>query len=118
VSSTDTDRLVRGLVGGAPAASVALVEAARTSTDPVVLAAAALLTGHAPELLTRAYELAQDTGTRQIVGVVAAHVSRDFGRVDTLAREHLVDHPDSVLVAWIAAQARSAAGTPDPLEMT
>jgi hypothetical protein len=32
--------------------------------------------------------------------------------VDALAREHLVDHPDSVLVAWIAAGGAHAVGEP------
>ena len=35
----------------------------------------------------------------------AAHLRGDHDLVDALAREHLADHPDSVLVAWIAAAA-------------
>lgn len=109
VTQSDTECLVRRLVSGDPAAVAAVVDAARTSTDPVVLAAAALWATHPHELLATAGEHAHETRERQIVAVVAAYVARDFGRVDDLAREHLVDHPDSVLVSWIAAEARSAA---------
>ena len=36
------------------------------------------------------------------VGIAAAHLRGERELVDALARDHLVDHPDNVLVAWIA----------------
>jgi hypothetical protein len=36
------------------------------------------------------------------VAIAAAHHRGDRELVDALARDHLVDHPDNVLVAWIA----------------
>ena len=53
------------------------------------------------------------TRERQTVAIAAAHLRGDRDLVDALARDHLIEHPDSVLVAWIAgAGARSE--HPDP----
>ena len=46
---------------------------------------------------------AATTRDRQLVAIAAAHLAGDAGRVEDLARDHLADHPDSVLVAWITA---------------
>lgn len=95
-------QLIRRLVVG-DAAIAALVSASRTSDDPLILVAAALV---APAggcgLLARADGIASTTRDRQLVAIAAAHLRGDRELVDALAREHLVDHPDSVLVAWIA----------------
>ena len=77
----------------------------QTCQDPVVVVAAALISPGTPELLARGAELAQTTRDRQLVAIAAAHLDGDRDRVDTLARDHLADHPDSLLVAWIAAGA-------------
>jgi hypothetical protein len=37
------------------------------------------------------------------VAIATAHLRGHRDLVDALARDHLVDHPDNVLVAWIAA---------------
>ena len=37
------------------------------------------------------------------MAIASAHLAGDRDRVDALARDHLVDYPDSILVAWIAA---------------
>ena len=42
---------------------------------------------------------------RQLVAIAVAHLDGDADRVDELARDHLADHPDSVLVAWITPPA-------------
>ena len=55
------------------------------------------------DLLDRAAGVATTTRDRQVVAIAVAHVAGDADRVDVLARDHLVDHPDSVLVAWISA---------------
>jgi hypothetical protein len=55
------------------------------------------------ELLASAGALATTRRERQVVAIAAAFVAGDRDLVDALARDHLVDHPDSVLVAWIAS---------------
>ena len=42
---------------------------------------------------------------RQVVEIARAHLRGDADLVDALARDHLVDHPDSLVVAWIASDA-------------
>jgi len=101
-------QLLRRLVTGDDAAITAIVEASQTSDDPLILVAAALFTPHGDRLLTRAESLASTTRDRQLVAIATAHHRGDRQLVDALARDHLVDHPDNVLVAWIAdASARS-----------
>jgi hypothetical protein len=95
-------QLLRRLVTGDDAAIAAIVEASRTSDDPLILVAAALFTHHGGTLLSRAEGLASTTRDRQLVAIAAAHHRGDRELVDALARDHLVDHPDNVLVAWIA----------------
>lgn len=58
------------------------------------------------ELLARAAS-APTTRERQLIAVVTAYLDGDHDRVDVLAREHLMDHPDDVLASWIASLARS-----------
>jgi len=89
-------------VTGDDAAIKAIVEESRTSDDPLILVAAALFTPQGDRLLVRAEGLATTTRARQLVAIAAAHRRGDRELVDALARDHLVDHPDSVLVAWIA----------------
>jgi hypothetical protein len=103
--TTDTDRLVRALISGDGAVIAAAAPSARASDDPVLLAAAALLEPASPELLARAAGRALDIRDRQVVAIASAHLAGDTERVGALAREHLLDHPDSVLVAWIASGA-------------
>ena len=105
MTPTETDKLIRQLIGGDPYASAAILQHAETSTDPVMLVAAALINSPGSDRLGRAAELAGTTRDRQLVAIAAAHVAGDRDRVDALARDHLVDHPDHLLVAWIAAGA-------------
>jgi hypothetical protein len=100
--STQPRDLLRRLVVGDDAAVAAIVAAAGTSDDPLVLVAAALFAPDADRLLTRAAKVAATTRDRQLVAIAAAHRRGDRDLVDALARDHLVDHPDNVLVAWIA----------------
>ena len=89
------------MVGDA-ATIAAIVEASRASDDPVILVAAALFAPHADALMARAGTRAATTRDRQLVAIAGAHLRGERDLVDALARDHLVDHPDSVLVAWIA----------------
>ena len=109
------EHLIHQLAVGDAAAIAAIVDASRTSDDPIVLvaaarggddpsvlAAAALFVPDGDALLARAAASATTTRDRQLVAIATAHHRGDRQLVDALAREHLVDHPDSVLVAWIA----------------
>lgn len=96
-----TTMLHRLVVGDAEAVA-AIVEASRDSDDPTILVAASLFASDGERLLARADTLAATTRDRQLVAIAAAHRRGDGELVDALARDHLVDHPDSVLVAWIA----------------
>ena len=51
MTPAETDTLVRQLIGGDPAAAAAILAPATTSTEPLVLTAAALLDPDTPELL-------------------------------------------------------------------
>jgi hypothetical protein len=95
--------LIHELVVGDAAAIAAIVERSRTSDEPMILVAAALFaTAEQDDLLARARALASSTRDRQLVAIAIAHVGGERRLVDALARDHLVDHPDNVLVAWIA----------------
>lgn len=102
MTPADTDTLIRQVIGGYAEATARLVDQARSSDEPRLLVAAALL-GPAGELLARAALVAVNTRDRQLVAIAAAHLAGDVDQVDALARDHLVDYPDSILVAWIAA---------------
>jgi hypothetical protein len=108
---TDTDSLIRQLIGGDQGAATQIAERARTSDEPILLVAAALADPAAHELLVRATALASTTRDRQLTAIAAAHLDGDTERVDALARDHLADHPDSLLVAWIAGSSRQTEGT-------
>jgi hypothetical protein len=106
MTHAESERCIRQFIGGDAAAADDIVEQARTSDQPAVLVAAALIDPTAHHSLVRAADLAVTTRDRQLVAVATAHLAGERERVDALARDHLVDHPDSILVAWIAAAAR------------
>jgi uncharacterized protein YbaP (TraB family) len=112
MSSTSAEQLIQRLVVGDVTAIGAVLEAARESEDPEVLVAAALSVPDREALIARASRSAKTSRERQLVAIAAAHLGGRPELVDALARDHLVDHPDNVLVAWIAgASHRSAAPT-------
>jgi hypothetical protein len=106
--------LIHQLVVGDDAAIAGIVEASRTSRDPMILVAAALFAPDGDELMVRAGRMASTTRDRQLVAIAAAHRRGERDLVDALARDHLVDHPDNVLVAWIAGASHRAAAPPHP----
>ena len=108
------EHLLHRLVVGDSAAITAIVAASRTSDDPAILVAAALFAADGDALMARAGGLAATTRDRQLVAIAAAHRRGERDLVDALARDHLVDHPDNVLVAWIAGARHRAAAQPDP----
>ena len=107
------EHLLHQLLVGDRAAITAIVEASRTSDDPSILVAAALFATDGDALMVRAGGLAATTRDRQLVAIAAAHRRGERDLVDALARDHLVDHPDNVLVAWIAGARHRAAAPAD-----
>ena len=101
--TAEPDDVIHHLVVGGDAAIAEIIERAHTSDDVTTMVAAALFAPVPSDLLHRAAGVAQTTRDRQVVAIAVAHVAGDADRVDALARDHLVDHPDSVLVAWITA---------------
>src|SRR4051794_41244513 len=115
VETTSSDRLIRRFIAGDRTATGALVERAASSDEPAVLVAAALAVPAWPQLLARAAGAARSGRDRQLVEVPAAHLRGDGDRALLLARDHLADHPDSLLVAHIAASCTDAPETGDHL---
>ena len=107
----DPENLIHQLAVADTAGVELLVDAARTSTDVTTLVAAALFAPDAGLLLDRAAARATSTRERQLVAIARAHVDGDRDRVGVLARDHLVDHPDGVLVAWITASTNRSTQT-------
>ena len=80
----------------------------------MILVAAALFAADGDRLIARAEGIAATTRDRQLVAIAGAHLRGERDLVDALARDHLVDHPDSVLVAWIAGASRSPSPSKEP----
>jgi hypothetical protein len=114
MSSPPPEQLVHRLIAGEAAALAAIVEASRISDDPMILVAGALFAPDADGLMARAGEMATTTRERQLVAIATAHLRGERDLVDALARDHLVDHPDNVLVAWIAGASQRAAAPHNP----
>jgi hypothetical protein len=87
-------------------ARCAAVMATSWRSRVVVAVAAALVSHDGEELLARAAATATTTRDRQLVAIAAAHLAHDEELLDALVRDHLADHPDSILAAWIATQQR------------
>jgi len=101
--SRSSEDLLHQLAVGDAAAIAVIVDRSRTSDDPMILVAASLFAvAEQGDLLARARALVTSTRDRQLVAIATAHLNGEHQLVDALARDHLVDHPDNVLVAWIA----------------
>ncbi len=98
----DPSQTLHRLAVGDASAITEIVDATRASDDPTILVVVALFAPDGDALLARAGGLAVSTRERQTVAIAAAHLRGDRDLVDALARDHLIEHPDSVLVAWIA----------------
>ena len=101
----EIETLLRRLISGDQTAVAAVLARARTSDAPALLVAAALISGDGDGLLlARATTHAATTRDRQLVAVAAADLKGDHDLFDALIRDHLADHPDNVLAAWIATR--------------
>jgi phosphoglycerate dehydrogenase-like enzyme len=100
---TDHAALLLRLVGGDPAAAAEVQALAPATRSASVLVAAAMLTRD-PVHLIRATDLAVDPRERRLVVLARVHLDGDDALLDVLARDHLADHPDHLLAAWIAGR--------------
>ncbi len=98
------DLTIRQAIGGDGEAIARIREHARSTDDARVIVMAALLDNDLAHLVS-AGALAVNSRDRQIVEIARAHLAGQSELVDALARDHLVDHPDSLIVAWIASNA-------------
>jgi hypothetical protein len=108
----DAESLIRRMIGGDAEAPAQILDQARTSSSPTLLVAAALLSGEPRDLLARAARSAVTTRDRQLVTVATTHLGGDEELLDALVRDHLADHPDNILAAWIAAKHAVDSTTP------
>lgn len=104
--TNDIENMIRRLIGDDVDATAEIIDQAGTSTSATLLVAAALLSDAPNELLVRAATHALTTRDRQLVEVAVTHFAGDEDLFDALVRDHLSDHPDSMLAAWIAAHHR------------
>ena len=79
-----------------------------------VLVAAALLAASSPDLLAEATQAATTTADRQFVAIAAAYLDGDDDRVDTLSRDHLLDHSSRPLLDWILDRSPAHTNTHEP----
>ncbi len=107
MSDDEREEVVRRAIGGSPAAVAWITARAATSDDPVIVAMDAILSA-APDRLDRARSVAVTSRDRQLVEIVRAHLGGDRELVDGLARDHLVDYPDSYVAAWVASGAMTS----------
>ena len=98
------DAMIRQAIGGNADAISWIVAHADTLDDAVVIAMAALLEWR-PQRLDKARAVAATSRDRQVVEIARAHMNEESDLVNALARDHLVDYPDSLIVAWIASDA-------------
>ena len=99
--------MIRSAIGG-DADAMAWVVAHADSIDDAVLIAMAALLERLPQRLDRAAAVAATSRDRQVVAIARAHLHQQRELVDALARDHLADYPDSLIVAWIASDVRRA----------
>jgi hypothetical protein len=95
--------LVRRLVGGDEEAVDAVLAAAPESESASLLVAAGLVARDASHL-RRAAGLATTPRERQLVALAEADLRGETDLLDALVREHLAEHPDHLLAAWIAGR--------------
>ena len=100
----DSASLLDRLLSDHPGALAEVLDRANGSTSTPLLVAAALLAQDS-ELLTRATRYATTTRDRQLVALGEAHLSGNADLLEVLVRDHLFEHPDNLLAAWIAERA-------------
>jgi hypothetical protein len=101
--SSDAAALLLRLIGGDPRAAVEVITMAAMTDDPSVLVAAGLLAKDT-SYLSRADTCAVTVRDRHLVVLAKAQLEHRADLFDALIRDHLADHPDHLLAAWIAGR--------------
>ena len=96
--------MIRSAIGGDTTAMAWVVAQADLIEDPQLIAMAALLERRT-DRLDRAAALATTSRERQVVDIARARLHGQGELVDAFVRDHLVEYPDSLIVAWIASGA-------------
>ena len=104
MNNDSVDTTIRQAIGGDRGATAWILAQADTTDSAVVITMAALLE-RLPGRLEQALAAASTTRDRHVVEIARAHLDGNSELVDALARDHLVDYPDSLIVAWIASDA-------------
>jgi hypothetical protein len=99
----DQTLLLNRLIGGDPRAANEVLALAPSSASASLLVAAALVSRDRSRL-DRAMPLATTVRERQLVALADAHLRGDSDLLDVLVRDHLAEHPDHLLAAWIAGR--------------
>jgi hypothetical protein len=107
------ETVIRQAIGGDSGAITWILAQADSTKSAVVIAMAALLE-RMPSRLERALTVASTSRDRQVVEIARAHLGGKSELVDALARDHLVDYPTSLIVAWIASDAVVRSRSQDP----
>ena len=100
--TSDPSLLLR-LIGGDAAAADEILALAPRSADPALLVAAAMLSRDGRHLV-RAQEMARTPRDRQLVVLAETHLQANTESFHVLVRDHLADHPDHLIAAWIAGR--------------
>jgi hypothetical protein len=98
------DDTIRRAIGGDADAATRIAVHALVGDNPSVMVVAAILACD-PTHLDRALAISTTSRDRQLVEIACAYVGGRPEQVDALSREHLVDHPGNLVVAWIASGA-------------
>jgi hypothetical protein len=104
MTESAADTVIRQAIGGDDHA-IALIAAQADTTETVALIVMAALLEPQPDRLDRAASVASTSRDRQMVAIARSHLGGHSELVNALARDHLVDYPDSLIIAWIASGA-------------
>ncbi len=96
-------QLLLRLIGGVPGAAEEVLASAPGSQDPSLLVAAGLLSDDLSYLVAAA-DCAHTTRERHLVVLAEAFLKHHTDLFDALVRDHLAEHPDHLLAAWIAGR--------------
>lgn len=101
-SGPDASAAIAQLIGGDPLGIDLVRRASRAYPQSVeIQAALAIGSGASSEPLARAEALASTRRDRQQVAIVKEYLSGEAGRARLLARQHLAEFPDDILVSWL-----------------
>jgi hypothetical protein len=96
------EQVIRRAIGG-DAEAIAWISAHTGTTDTTAVVVMAALLERNTTRLDSPRIVAATSRDRQLVTIARAHLGGDRDLVDALARDHLVEYPDSLIVAWIAS---------------